>query len=174
MAPGPREPVEGVSGDGPAAEALAPPRVPGHPALLLPDRSGGNSDLAHGSGTGDRQARQRRAGEAGKRQRRSQPGAVADGTEAGHWRRQDHGDGHADRLANHQRRPPSGEQPLHQGIPGGGAGAHDSRPPTGADAERHRELLQADGAGAAGSGSGAGQGPDRDHQLPRLPQTGTA
>jgi hypothetical protein len=40
VAPGPRESVEGVSGDGPAAEALASPRVSGHPALLLPDRSG--------------------------------------------------------------------------------------------------------------------------------------
>ena len=53
MAPGAREPVEGVSGDGPAAEALAPPRVPGDPALLLPDRSGGDRDLAHGGGTGE-------------------------------------------------------------------------------------------------------------------------
>ena len=53
MASGAREPVEGVSGDGPAAEALAPPRVPGYSALLLPDRSGRDRDLAHGSGAGE-------------------------------------------------------------------------------------------------------------------------
>jgi len=40
-------------GGGQAAEALAPPRVSGHPALLLPDRSGRDGDLADGGGTGE-------------------------------------------------------------------------------------------------------------------------
>jgi hypothetical protein len=42
-----RWPVEGDAGNGAAAEALAPPSVPGHPALLLSDRGGGDLCLTH-------------------------------------------------------------------------------------------------------------------------------
>jgi hypothetical protein len=100
-----REPVEGDGGIGPAAQALATPRVPRHPAVLLSDRSGGDRHLADRGSTRKRKARQRHPQKTRKRQRPGQSRPVPHGLEAGHWRGQDHRDGDADLLADDQRSP---------------------------------------------------------------------
>ena len=75
-------------------------------------------------------------------QQRRQPGADAPRAEARHRRRQDDGHGDAHRVADDQRRPPTGEQALHARLSRRRARPDDQGPPARPATERPRQLLR--------------------------------
>ncbi len=161
-------PVAGDAADRPAAPTLAAPLLPRHPAVLLPGGSCGDGDLAHRSGAGPWPRSTQHPRAPAERQRRRQSGALAPRAEAGHRRRQDHGDGHAHRVADGECRAASGKPPLHAGLPGGDAGHHHPRTAASAYGQRPGQLLPSPRAGAAGHAAGLAARHHRHRQLPRL------
>ena len=154
-----------------AAEALATPRVQRHEALLLPGGGGRDCHLAH---RGRAQVKGRRPAYPGaprRRQRKRQPRVGAHRAEDGHRRRQDHRNGHAHRLADHQRVPPPQQPTLHTGLPGGGPGYHHQRPAPRPPAQRPRQLLRQQRASTTGHARRPRAGQDSHHQLPRAQAT---
>ena len=166
--------VAGHAGDRAAARPLAAPPVQRHPPVLLSGRSGRDRDLADRGGPRPRTRGPavRAAPAGGQRGGESRPRPA--GAQARHRRRQDHRNGDADRLADHQRGAPSGQPPIHARLPGGHPGADHSRPAARAAAQRPGQLLPEPRAGAARPARRPAPGQDRHHQLPRLHAAGDA
>ena len=108
--------LAGHTGNGPPAPALAASQVQRHSPVLLPGRGGRNRHLADRGRPqfGDRAKAfldHLAAREQGRQSRTD-----ASRAEAGHRRGQDHGHGHADRLADDQCRPPPGSKHFTRGF----------------------------------------------------------
>ena len=92
-------------------------------------------------------------------ERAGQPGTVPHRPEDGDRQRQNHGDGHADGVADGQRRPHAGEQPLQPRLPDRHARHHHQGPAAGAAAQRPGQLLSRPRAGAGGPAAATSTAP---------------
>ena len=160
--------VAGHARDRAPAAALAAPPVSGRPALLLPDRSGRDSDLADRSRPQARGVGQEVPRAPGRRQCDVQPGPVPHRAEAGHRRRQDHRHGHAHRLADRERGAPPGQQAIHARLPRRGTRPDHQGPPARAAAAGPGQLLRQPRDRARRHARRHQARRHRDHQLSRL------
>ena len=101
------ERLAGHAGNGPPAPALAAPRLQRHPPVLLPGRSGRDGHLADGGRPAIGKTGKRFLEHLANANNDANPELDAAGAEARDRRRQDHGHGDADRLADDQRRAPT-------------------------------------------------------------------
>ena len=135
------KPLAGHARNRAPAPALAASPVQRRSPVLLPGRSRRDRHLA------DRGRAESKTGKAlprasGQRQQGRQPRADAPRPEAGHRRGQDHGHGHAHRVADDQRRPPARQQQFHPRLSGRLARPDHQRPPARPPAERSGQLLR--------------------------------
>ena len=166
-------PMAGDPGDRAPAPALAAPPVQRSAALLLPDRGGRDRHLAdRGRPQPGGTSRPAVPSVPGRHQSGGESGAAPPRAQARHRRRQDHGDGHADRVADHQRGAPPAEPPVHPRVPDRDPRPHHQGPAAGAEAERPGQLLPEPGAGPGRPAARPGPREDRHHQLPRPPAPG--
>ena len=165
--------MAGDPGDRAPAPALAASPVQRPPALLLSGRSGRDGYLAD-RGRSEQSGEKRAALHPvpGGRQPGSESGPAPPRAQARHRRRQDHRDGHAHCLADHQCSAPAAEQPIHPRVPDRHPRPHHQGPAAGIAAERPRQLLPEPGARPERPAARAGPGEDRHHQLPRPPAPG--
>ena len=134
------ESMAGHPGDAPAASALAAPQVQRRPPFFCQVEAVETAiwltEVAPHSNAGKRILDTLRS------QQRRQPRTDASRAEAGHRRGQDHRHGHAHRVADDQRRPPSRQQALHPRLSRRRAGPDHQGPPARPAAQRPGQLLR--------------------------------
>ncbi len=137
---------------------------------LLPAGGGGDGHLPHRGGGPTRNRRLPPPAGAGERapQRRLASHRAQDG----HRDRQDRGNGHARRLADHQQGLHAKGCPVRQALPGGHAGDHHPGSPRGAAPRTGRQLLPGARSRPSRSLGSAAPGPGGDRQLPHVPAPG--
>ena len=156
-----------------AASALAVPQVQRHPPVLLPGGGGRDRNLAHRGGSEEScESDHEPPPESGRGKSRRESGSCAPRAQDGHGSREDDGHGHADRLADDQRREAPQQPAVHARVPGRDPRDHHPRPFAGAPAQRPGRLLRETRADPQRDAPGPQPGQDRDHQLPRVQAAG--
>src|SRR5215472_11503350 len=135
------EPMAGDTRDGAAAPTLAASSIRQFAPILLPNRSSRDGDLARRGGLRSRSGRRQDLDPYPRCQQGGEPGAVTHRAKARNRRRQDDGDGHADRVADDQRFAPRAERSLLPRLLAYNTRHYDQGPAARSVAERSEQLL---------------------------------